>query len=271
MFIQDSIIHAADTIGNLKADSIALLDSLSKADSVAKIDSAKIIATVQPSGMEGILLPSLPNTESWTFVVLIILFAMAVLGIMQSGSMFFERIRVFFGKKNRADSYLNFGNSNSVGYQLILSIFSIGVISLFGFEWLFMYAGDFKLIVFLKVLGFTTCFFLLKYLLTGLLGLIFFDIKAVRQYRDIYFNLISFISLCLFPVLTLYTYEPIVWHHALEVIAISIIVIFSILLIIKLIQNYYTKSLAGFYIFLYLCTLEILPVLLLIRAYQLVI
>lgn len=271
MPIQDSIIHAADTIGKLKPDSLALLDSLSKADSIAKIDSAKIIVAVPPSGLEGILLPSLPNTESWTFIVLIILFVMAVFGIIQSGSLFYERIRIFFGKQDRADSYSNSGISNSVAYQLFLCIFSIGVISLFVFESFFMYTGNFKFIVFIKVLGITSCFFFLKYLLTELLGLVFFDNKAIRQYKDIYFNLVSFISLCLFPVLILYTYESITWRPALEVISISIIVIFSILLIIKLIQNYYTKSLAGFYIFLYLCTLEILPVLLLIRAYQLVI
>ena len=75
----------------------------------------------------------------------------------------------------------------------------------------------------------------------------------------------------LFPILILYTYQPENWQYPLEMATLILIGIFYIVLIIKLFQIFFHKSIVSFYLMLYLCTLEILPLIILFQVYRLLI
>lgn len=271
MPVQDSIIKAVDTIGKFKTDSVALLDSLAKADSIAKTDSNRIIAAVKhTSGMEGTAFHSFPSNEPWVFVVLIVLFLLFTVGILKSGSEKLRSLQSGF-KHNDLWGTSNVSTVNYIQSQILLITFSIGVFSLFVYELFYRSPGLFDLKTYLLLTGATTGFYLIKYISFQLIGTVFFDSKTVIKFQKIYFNILSLLAIVLFPVLFLYTYQPQSWRYSLEIIATLFLVSYYILLVIKVFQIFYTKVLAVFYIFLYLCTLEIIPLVALFRVYELII
>jgi len=266
----DSIIKLVDTTARLTTDTLAVSDSLSKADSIASIDSIKLAASLPPSGMEGIKLASLPANESWVFIVLLVLFLFYVGSLLKSGGEFLQNLRSTF-KHNYTWGTSSVSTLNYLQSRILIILCSVGIFSLLIQEFLFVMPGNFELKTFFLSVGVTSGFYLLKLLLFQMVGNVFFDKKTVLNYQNIYFNFLSLFGIVLLPVLFLYTYQPLSWKLPLEIITGLLLGCFYVLLIIKLCQVFYTKKLALFYIFLYLCTLEILPLLVLFRVYELVI
>jgi len=270
MPVTDSVIKVVDTIGRLKTDSLALSDSLIKTDSIVGIDSVKLAASSQPSGLEGVTLPSLPMNEPWVFIILLILFLLLAGSIVKSGGELFQNIRSTF-KHNYSWGTSSVSTLNNLQSQILIIACSRGVFSLFVFEVFFSLPGFFDIKTYGIVVGVTFGFYLFKYLVLQAVGRVFIDKKAVLNYLNLYFNYLSLFAVILFPVLFLYTYQPQSWKLPLEIVATVLLGCFYILLIIALFQNFYTKRLALFYFFLYLCTLEIIPLLVLFRVYGLII
>lgn len=261
----DSIKHTIDSVSHLKADSAFLIDSIHRADSMLRVDSVKI-ATSVPTGIEGMLLPSTPSTESWVFIVFIVLFLLLVVGIIRSAGEFIQNIKIFFSKKEPVN-LIQTETVNFAQFQIIISIFTISVQALVVYEVFFASVSKFDFKTFALLSGITTGYYLLKYILFDMAGYTFFNEKITKTYKKMYFSLMNVLAVVLFPVLILYTYQPQNWQQPLLIITVCLVCIFYIFLIMKLFQIFYSKPLDLFYIFLYLCTLEIIPILVLFRAY----
>lgn len=270
MPVTDSIIKAVDTLSRVKIDSVAVGDSLLRADSIARIDSAKLAASSLPTGMEGVTHPSLPMNEPWVFILLIMLFILLAASIVKSGGELFQNIRSTF-KHNYSWGTSGVSTLNNLQSQILAITCSIGVISLFVFELFFEMSGRFDIKTYGKVVGVTLAFYLFKYLILEAVGRVFLNKKAVQNYLSLYFNFLTLFATALFPVLFLYTFQPPTWKLSLELVAAVLFGCFYVLLIIALFQNFYTKKLALFYFFLYLCTLEIIPLFVLFRVYELIV
>ncbi len=265
----DSIQNITDTVYQLKNNSVNLTDSLQKADSLLHADSLTTHAPVF-SGFEGILHPSVPSTENWVFIVLVVLFLLMVIGIIRSAGEFLQNIKIFFSKKEPIN-IIQTETVNFAQFQIIITIFTISVFALTVYEVLFspVSISVFKFKTFGLLFGITAGYYLLKHITFDMVGNTFFNRKITKTYKKMYFSLLNVLAVVLFPVLILFTYQPQNWQQPLIISMVSLIVVFYIFLIMKIFQIFHSKLLDLFYIFLYLCTLEIIPFLLLFRAYNL--
>lgn len=265
--MQDSIYHTIDSVNHTRVDSAFLSDSIHRADSLSLIDSVKMDAPVF-SGFEGILHPSSPSSESWVFIILVLLFLLLVIGIIRSAGEFFQNIKIFSQKKEPVN-IIQTETVNFAQFQIIITIFTISVFTLTVYEVFFISSSGFHLKTFGLLSGITAGYYLLKRILINMIGYTFFKKKITNIYNKMYFNLMNVLAVVLFPVLVLFTYQPGSWHQPLLISMAGLTGIFYIFLIVKLFQVFYSRILDLFYIFLYLCTLEIIPLLLLFWAYNL--
>jgi len=109
----------------------------------------------------------------------------------------------------------------------------------------------------------------IKYLLFSLFSFVFFDRKQTAAFTNAYFTIIFGLGLLLLPLVafqTLVAADFIPWLQTMSLIACVAAVL---LILYKIIQIFWLDYYSIIYIILYLCTLEILPVLVGIRAVQL--
>lgn len=260
----DSILHNIDSTSLMNPDTLQMKDSLLQLDSLVVVDSLKSVIVTPPTGMDGILHPSSPGVESWVFVVIGVLTFFLVTGIIQSAGMFVQNFKSFFSRKDPVNPIIN-PTANIVQFQLFITVFTVCVFALLTYEMTFDASDKFILSKFGIFCAIFVGFYMLKHVLFEIVGNTFFNSRTTKNYKSMYFSMLNLLAVFLFPILILYTYQPENWQYPLEIATLILIGIFYIVLIIKLFQIFYVKPLALFYIFLYLCTLEILPNLILIR------
>ncbi|HHT23498.1 MAG TPA: DUF4271 domain-containing protein [Bacteroidales bacterium] len=263
----DSISHNLDSVSLLTSDSLSVLDSLNNAITLPLQDSVATISAQVITRMEGVIAASNPGNENWVFIVIAVLFAFLTTGIILSAGTFFANFKLFFTRKENSD-LLTHPTASIFQFHILITVFTIAVFALFGYLLVFHPPAKFSFQTYLLVCVVVTAFFIIKHILFDIVGNTFFGQKITRGYKVLYFNLVHALAILIFPITILYSYQPISWQIPLIFTAFSLFALFYILLIIKLFQNFYTKLIALFYIFLYLCTLEILPILLLIRVSQ---
>ena len=243
-----------------KADSI---------DSVSLHDTIKAVIQL-PSGYEGIMHPSLPQTESWIFITLLILFFLLVFSISRSKGMINEIIQNFFQVKERS-SLFSKATINDFRFRFFIILFSIIVLSLYSYLGLNGFIGAVSISRFSIFLLVAISFFGLKSLFMDLLGYVFLDTSNLKMAKDSYFNILSFLGILLFPLLILNIYGPESLCYLTEIISLITCIIAFIFVCIKLFQIFFHKIATSFYILLYLCTLEIIPLLIMYKVYQLLV
>lgn len=269
----DSITHSLDNLSQLRPDSLNALDSLSALDSLNNAitlplqDSTTTPAVQVINGMEGLIPLSNPGNESWVFILIVALFVFLTSGLALSAGTFSANFKSFFSRKENSNLFV-YPTANIFQFHVLIAVFTIAVFALFGYQLAFNMPAKFSFQTYLQFCAAVAGFFLLKNILFDIVGNTFFGQKITRGYKVLYFNLVNALAILIFPITILYSYQPASWQIPLIYTAFSLFVIFHILLIIKLFQNFFTKFIALFYIFLYLCTLEILPILLLVRVSQ---
>jgi len=237
-------------------------------DSTFMFESVKAVAKIQ-HGFEGKLLPSLPQTENWVFIAILLLFFLFVFSISQSSGLILETVRTFFQVKERSSIFSKV-TINYFRFRFFLISFSTGVISLYAYVLLYNPTNKFEIKEYLYLIAVTSIFFGIKALLIDLICYVFFEPRIMKMVKNSYFNIISFLGIALFPLLISFIYMPIYLRNITEYISLIICLIAGILIIIKLFQIFLHKTVASFYILLYLCTLEFLPLLALFKVYQLI-
>ena len=244
-------------------------DSLIKTDSILVPDSnlIPVVQNIKFIGFDGVLHPSFPATENWVFIALLILLGMSAFSFLRSSGWFIESFRTFFTVKDRG-SIFNKSTMSDFESRLFLILFSIGVFSLYAYLILFASDNGFSLITFLKFLGATGGFFLLKYLMIRIIGYVFLHPTIQKLTIESYYNVLTYLGLILFPMLILHIYLPENLKYYIAVISLILCVMASLVYTIKLFLIFFNKFASTFYLLLYLCTLEILPVVLLFYLYN---
>jgi len=102
-------------------------------------------------------------------------------------------------------------------------------------------------------------YFGLKWVLIRFVGYVFGLKEVARTFSTDYFVIVALFGLVLFPICCCRVYMPeisnFVWYILFSIVG----VLMFITLFVKLLQIFYTRISSLFYIFLYLCTSEILP------------
>lgn len=254
-------------------DSLARLDSLARVDSLATADSLHVVDSIRTvirltRGFVGTPHPSLAANEAWVFIVLLSLFFFLVVSISRSGSLITETVKNFFQTKERS-SIFSKATVNDFQIKLFLVIFSIGVLSLYAYYLLHKPGTEFSIFKYGLILLITFAFFGLKSLIFSFLGYIFLDQGSIKMAKEGYFNIVSLIGMLLFPLLVFQIYTPFNILVISQLIGIIVGIIGYSIVIFKLFQIFFHKIVVTFYILLYLCTLEFLPLAALYLVYQL--
>ncbi len=250
----DSLLRA-DSLQ--RADSIMRVDSIMRADSIALADSLRLAKLSR--GFEGIPHPSFPESESWVFGTILFLFLMMVVSFLRSSGWFYESVRIFFQVKDRS-SIFSKTTINDFQSRFILILFSVGVLSLYGYILLIPSGKPFEITQYALVLGVTLLFYIFKFLSIEVLGYVFLEKQSLKIARESYFNLLIYLGIVLFPLLIFQIYFPLWLNDYTVYISLVVCVLLFVFLIFKLFQIFFQKAVTSFYLLLYLCTLEILPV-----------
>ncbi|HLP05254.1 MAG TPA: DUF4271 domain-containing protein [Paludibacter sp.] len=273
MALQDTIQIIGDSAKVFQLDSLAKADSLARADSLAvadslhRADSLAIIARLN-RGIIGTPHPSLPQTENWVFVALVVLFSLYVISASRSGGLVREILKNFF-QTNERSSVFGKATVSDFWLRLLLVFFSTGVLSFIFYLNLYLPGSGFLVVKYLLFLSATWLFFGLKSLVMDVIGFVFLDPANRKMVKKSYFDTLIFLGIVLFPVLVLQVYAPSGYDSILVALELVLVSISFILIIIKLFQIFFHKTVATFYILLYLCTLEILPLIALYQVYKL--
>ncbi len=264
----------------LVADTITKLEQLPKVFRIPKLfnPTDTILDSVVVSsnnsveklqqGFAGILHPVVPQSESWVFGIIIIFFLILVFSISSSSSLINETIKTFFQVKSRS-SIFSKTTINDFRFKFFLILFSIGVLSLYSYILIYPNDTDFSIQGFGLIMSITLLFFVLKSIVISFVGYVFIDTVPLKMAKDSYFNTLSFLGIVLFPILVFRIYTPFNIIEILDYISFFSVFLAYIFVTIKLFQIFYQKTVAFFYIFLYLCTLEFLPLIALYLVYKL--
>lgn len=274
--VQDSIQTINDSVkvtlhAVAKVDSLARADSIAKADSLAHVDSLRTAmiqaAHMKPTGYTGIPHPVLPQTEAWVFIALLLLFGYMIYSVTRASNLLSDSIKNFFAVKERS-SIFNKSTVNDDRFRIFLTGFSAMVLSLFAYLVLSRPLIDgFSLIHFSRILLITILFFTFKSLEFSVIGYVFLDEKRYKIASESYFNVLSYLSIILYPLLVILIYAPASWYNFFFYLSFFIIVLSFVLIVIKIFQIFFRNLVSVFYILLYLCTLEILPLFILYKVY----
>jgi hypothetical protein len=267
--IQPDTINSISNNANILPDSLAKLDSIATSDSLHLADSLKAIVQI-PRGFIGIPHPSIPQTENWVFIVLILLFFLLAYSVSQSTGYISDTFKTFFQVKERS-SIFSKATVNDSRFRFIFIIFSIIVLSLYVDFSLHNTDRPFTMLEFGLILFVTSLYLTLKLFLFDIIGYVFLNQSNLKIAKESYFNIISFLGLTLYPILFLQIYLQENLIGVTKVMSLIACLIAAILIIIKLFQIFFQKLLASFYILLYLCTLEILPLIILFKVYKMII
>jgi hypothetical protein len=108
--------------------------------------------------------------------------------------------------------------------------------------------------------------FLLKYIVLQVGGYIFKIRNQAIVYRKSYFILILIQGTLLLPIDLAVVCAPALFASICIILGIIIIVFTFIFVVFKAVQIFFNGAISLFYVFLYLCTVEIMPFLLLVKA-----
>jgi hypothetical protein len=262
MTLNSAMINQLDTIPILEDSAVITpRDTIVKKDTVTKQTLSTTIKTARPTvpprGMVGIPRPTLPSNENWVFVLLLIIFVVLVLS--RSISHLVQVSKNFFQVKERI-SIFNKTTISDLRTRILMISFPILIFSFYIYFFDFHQTNKYELIPFLSIVCIMTLFFVAKHFSMKIVGYVFIDVKNIKMYMDSYFNIVLFTSILLFPLIILRIYATDIMLYASYYLSIAVIVFALLLNIIKLFQIFSQKNVVIFYILLYLCTLEILPV-----------
>lgn len=263
-----------DSIATNLADSLAIIsDSLAKLHS---LDSIQLVATDSlqkattiPTGFEGKALPETLNNNPILTISLLLLFLLFGYVINYGRKMIVETTKDFFYLKERSSIFID-SSANALPLKISFVIISIGSIGLFLYSLFFHEdtSSSFqnKLVYLALFFLLTISFFAFKLLTFKSLGYIFFDKSTSSIFIRDYFSIIFGLGIVLLPVVIglIYTDER---FFMVFLITGLILFLCSLLLILyKIFQIFLVNLYSLFYILLYLCTLEILPIVIVIKA-----
>lgn len=206
--------------------------------------------------MEPILRISSSLSEAWTAWTMLFLPIMFAISSWMQPGLTINSFRNLSDSKQRGNQLSN-TNFNIPGIICLL-IYQIGIFSMAVYTCL-PHASRFACSEWLITSAIFALILLVQYLIAHLLAFIFFN----RSLLDTCFRYRLEINTCLstlfYPILLFALFYPQTNLHAIASILISLTIITEVLLLWKLFRLFFQKPLAGFYILLYLCTLEIIP------------
>lgn len=263
-----------DSIATNLTDSLAIIsDSLAK---LHTIDSVQLstksylqqIATI-PTGFEGTPIPETLNNNPILTISLLLLFLLFGYVINYGRKMIVETTKDFFYLKERSSIFID-SSANALQLKISFLIISIGSIGLFLYSLFFHEdtSSSFhnKLVYLALFFLLTVGFFVFKLLTFKILGYVFFDKSTSSIFIRDYFSIIFGLGIVLLPIVIGLIYTDEQFFMLFLIFGLLMFLCASLLILYKIFQIFLVNLYSLFYILLYLCTLEILPIVIVIKA-----
>ena len=202
--------------------------------------------------MDRIDIISTPISEAWPMWLMFFLLLCGVLAeVLQPGTLklafrtTFTRLERTFG--DRANNFMS---------SLLLNVFRIGTLamSLYVFTY---HALSFSLLTYTYIVLLIIAIVLVKNLLVWLVSYTFEMRRATMTFLPQYDNLWTIFCLVLYPINLLYI--NVLQGAAFFWVFMAIVIVFVLLMMFKFLQNFYTGLQSLPYLFLYMLTLELVP------------
>ncbi len=267
MPLNDSISNTTDSLQALPDSLRNMADTLQPAESITVADT--VVAEVL-RGFEGITRATHPSSENWVFLVVLAQFILLCLVFARSYGWVIGTVVSFFKVKER-ESLFSKTTIIDVQSRFILLLFAVSVYSFLVLFLLMPNVISFNIVAYGKVFAVSIAYLLLKYIAGFIIGYVFTQPIDLNNARKGYVDAFNLLAVILYPFLLIRLYADFENFYNLRYIALIFIVLAYLLFIIKLFQIFYQKIVTSFYILLYLCTLEIIPLVVLFQVYKLMI
>ncbi|MDR1652977.1 MAG: DUF4271 domain-containing protein [Prevotellaceae bacterium] len=260
--------YTGDSLHNSVGDAVAFVGQSSN----CQWDTLRT-SYVPPSwstGFEGVALGSSMETSPFVFIGIVALLFLPLLVFHKSKGFLKDSFAMILKTRRRQNTFRSF-RSPTMSVFALLSIFFIFSMSLYVFNFSFYESATFSYLKLSLIIVATATFFLVKILFIRFLTYVFFDSTITRVTTTDYLNILSLCGLFIFPILVFRIYANPGWHFYLDILSAIILIVSILLVIVKLFGLFFSKFIDLFYILLYLCTLEILPVFSLLKVYRIIV
>lgn len=244
-------------------------DSLIQSNLTIKQNDSVLIAGRQPFGYEGRPLES--SFEHSTPVQSLLLGSMLLtLLTLSVGYRYYEQLfRNFFKVKDRSGAFVD-SATVSAGFQSLLVLQAVMLESLVAFYLVGrLFFGEQAAKSHLAGIGLFALVFcvyhLFRILVISFLGFTFSDTRMLQSYLSEYFSFLGLWGLFLLPASLLLFYWSIP-SVAMAMLLIALVLVARISYLNKGVKIFFIQSRSLFYIILYLCALEIVPLVALFQA-----
>ena len=264
--LSDSARLALDSIqmrDSIIRDSLARIDSIHRADSIAYVDSVYRHAM---SGFQGSISQQVPASQWWVFVLMLLLFGLLVFSVVRTMVSPADVIKGLFDSKKRSVSF-NKNSIDSFEQKVYFFIFSSATVSLTAYVLNYNVTNEFGFREFFFYFMVFNIFAVFKYFISKVLEYVFFGKAVLKKIWEDYLNIFTLLSFLLYLYILLLLFSPFSFDGISTYVVSALVVLAELVFVVVLIRNFLHKIVVSLYLMLYLCTLEILPVLLLIQVF----
>ncbi len=264
--LSDSARLALDSIqmrDSIIRDSLARIDSIHRADSIAYVDSVYRHAM---SGFQGSISQQVPASQWWVFVLMLLLFGLLVFSVIRTMVSPADVLKGLFDSKKRAVSF-NKNSIDSFEQKVYFFIFSSVTVSLTAYVLNYNVTNEFGFREFFFYFMVFNIFAVIKYFISKVLEYVFFGKAVLKKIWEDYLNIFTLLSFLLYLYILLLLFSPFSFDGISTYVVSALVVLAELVFVVVLIRNFLHKIVVSLYLMLYLCTLEILPVLMLIQVF----
>ena len=264
--LSDSARLALDSIqmrDSIIRDSLARIDSIHRADSIAYVDS---VYRHDMSGFQGTISQQVPASQWWVFVLMLLLFGLLVFSVIRTMVSPADVLKGLFDSKKRAVSF-NKNSIDSFEQKVYFFIFSSVTVSLTAYVLNYNVTNEFGFREFFFYFMVFNIFAVIKYFISKVLEYVFFGKAVLKKIWEDYLNIFTLLSFLLYLYILLLLFSPFSFDGISTYVVSALVVLAELVFVVVLIRNFLHKIVVSLYLMLYLCTLEILPVLLLIQVF----
>ncbi|RUA12138.1 MAG: hypothetical protein DSY82_02045 [Flavobacteriia bacterium] len=194
-----------------------------------------------------------------------IIFLMVLILLSLAKYLYSERFDKLFTLYYSDKYYTDYSNSRPLifnffhGLLLFVFIFNISLLIFYLLRSYNLMETDYNFLFYLKVLLVTILFVILRYIIGVFLGVIFEKTDQQNYLTFLKINNLGLMAIYLFPLLLIINYSPYSKQKFLLTLIALVLLVFAIIRSINVLKNDRLNFNTYFYLFLYLCTLEITP------------
>lgn len=227
----------------------------------------KSFTSIIPS-KEGEPRKTLIQQQVWFMPLMLLLFFLYGWVTSSFSKVLSQEFKDFFYPKSRNDVYdASMGDVSKMKVLLhSLSILSVTIFCYFVFTGLFHHHSNSFILSSLMLLLIIVLFIAFKLLIGRLMCYVFFDKNVLKNLKRTCSSLFSMLAMTLFCVDIVAAYAPEMIAVIALYVGLGVCIVALLLYLFKILSIFFTGISSIFYLILYLCTLEILPSIILVMG-----